>query len=91
MSKYCAVKNKRPVSGHKYTRKGIAKKKGGIGLNLTGKAKRYFRPNTLRKRFWFAEEKRFISLNVSAHGLRCINKRGLAAVVADLRRDGQKV
>jgi len=91
MSKVCQVTKRKPVSGNKYAIRGIAKKKKGIGLNITGKTKRRFLPNLLKKRLWFAEEKRFITLRLSAAALRTIDKVGLAAVVRKMRARGEKV
>lgn len=91
MTKKCQVTGRKPAKGRTYTIRGIAKKKKGIGLNITGSSKRRFLPNLTTKRFWFAEENRFISLKLSAAAMRTIDKRGLAAVVRDLRAQGQKV
>jgi large subunit ribosomal protein L28 len=91
MSKKCSVTGKKPSVGRKYTIRGIAKKKKGIGLNITGKTKRRFLPNLFKKRLWFAEENRFISLKLSAAALRTIDKKGLATVVREMRTGGQKI
>lgn len=91
MSKRCQVTGKRVSRGCKYTTRGIAKKKKGIGLNITGKTKRRFRPNLLKKRLWFAEENRFITLKLSANALRTIDKNGLASVVREMRASGEKI
>ena len=85
MSKRCQVTGKTPRSGYKYATRGIAKKQKGIGLNITGKTKRRFEPNLQRKRLWFAEENRFVSLRLSVKGLRTIDKLGLATVVRQMR------
>ena len=45
MSKICEICGKRPVAGRSIVYKGLAKKKGGIGLNITGISKRRFLPN----------------------------------------------
>ena len=45
MSKICEVCVKRPIAGRSIVYKGLAKKKGGIGLNITGVTKRRFLPN----------------------------------------------
>lgn len=45
MSKICTVTGKRPVSGRRIHRKGQSKKSGGIGMHVTKKVKRTFRPN----------------------------------------------
>lgn len=55
------------------------------------KTKRVFRPNLHKKRFWLASEKRMITLNVSAQGIRLIDKKGLETVIANLRADGAKL
>ncbi len=91
MGKQCQVTGKKPVKGRSYAIRGIAKKKKGIGLKITGKTSRRFQPNLVSKRLWFAEENRFIRLRVTAAGLRTIDKKGLAAVVRDMRAQGQKI
>ncbi len=91
MSRKCQVTGKTPKRGFSYTTRGIAKKKKGIGLNITGKNKRRFLPNLVRKRFWYPEEKRFVTLRLSTSAMRTIDKRGLDAVVRDLRAQGQKI
>ena len=42
-------------SGFKYSRRGIAKKKKGIGLNITGKARRHFKSNMQKKKVTFSD------------------------------------
>lgn len=91
MTKCCQVTQRRPRKGRTYCIRGIAKKKKGIGLNITGKSKRRFLPNLMKKRFWFAEEKRFVTLKLSAAAMRTIDKNGLAAVIRDMRARGEKV
>lgn len=91
MSKECQITGKKPRKGMTYTTRGIAKKKKGIGLNITGSSKRRFQPNLFKKRFWFEEEKRFITLRLSNDGLRTLDKRGVNAIVKELRAKGQKV
>lgn len=46
----CAVTGKGTVSGRRIVRKGLSKKKGGIGLHVTSAAKRTFKPNLQRIR-----------------------------------------
>jgi len=55
------------------------------------KTRRRFEPNLHSKRFWLPEEKRWVTLLVSARGLKIIAKRGIARVVADIRGRGEKV
>ncbi|MCH9632166.1 MAG: 50S ribosomal protein L28 [Chlamydiae bacterium] len=91
MARVCQVTGKKPVSGRSYVFRGIAKKKKGIGLNITGITKRRFLPNLMKKRFWFSEEKRFITLKLTAKAMRIIDKKGLATVVREMRAKGQKI
>lgn len=91
MARKCQVTEKKPVKGRSYTRRGIAKKKKGIGLNITGITKRRFLPNLFKKKIWFDEENRFITLKLSTSALRTMNKVGVAEVVRLMRKKGQKV
>lgn len=91
MSKVCEVTGKKPTRGYKYAIRGIAKKNKGIGLKVTGKTKRRFLPNLVKKRLWFAEENRFVTLRLSTSALRTIDKVGLAAVVREMRECGQTI
>lgn len=91
MSKQCQVTKKKPTMGNSYAIRGIAKKKKGIGLKTTGIKRRRFQPNLAKKRFWLAEENRFITLRLSMHGLRIIDRLGVSAVVRKLRGEGQKI
>lgn len=91
MGKKCQITGKKPQVGRSISRRGIAKKKKGIGLNTTGIVKRRFEPNLMKKRFWFEEENRFITLRVSTKGIKTIDKLGLPAVVRKMRKEGQKI
>lgn len=91
MSKVCQVTGRKPSRGFKYVTRGIAKKNKGIGLKVTGKTKRVFNPNLIRKRFWLAEENRFVTLRLSAQAMRTIEKNGISKIVHELRERGQKV
>lgn len=87
MSKVCQVTKKRPRTGKQYAIRGIAKKKKGIGLKVTGIKRRRFQPNLVKKRFWFPEEDRFITLRISMQGMRIIDKLGIAHVVRKMRAE----
>lgn len=88
MSKVCQVTGKRPARGYKYAIRGIAKKKKGIGLKVTGKTKRRFQVNMVKKRLWFGDENRFVTLNLSTNALRTIDKQGISAVIREMRANG---
>ncbi|MBP3356751.1 MAG: 50S ribosomal protein L28 [Rikenellaceae bacterium] len=47
------------------------------------KTKRKFSPNLKTKRFWSEEEGRWITLRVSASGMKTINKKGLAVALRE--------
>lgn len=91
MARQCQYTKKKPSKGKSYSIRGIAKKKKGIGLNVTGTEKRRFTPNTQKKRFWFAEEKRFVTLKLSTNAMRTIDKKGIGAVIAEMRSRGEKI
>ena len=66
-------------------------KKAMSGNNVSfsnKKNKRKFNVNLTRKRFYLAEEDRWIILRVSTSALKNINKKGLAAVLKDARANG---
>ncbi len=84
MSRLCQVTGRKPVSGRSYTLRGIAKKKKGIGLKITGITNRRFLPNLKKKRFFHPEENRFITLRLSTAAIRTIDKKGLHAVLKDM-------
>ena len=45
MPRVCAISGKKTTIGRQYTRRGLAKKKGGVGKKITGKSPRTFKPN----------------------------------------------
>lgn len=78
MSRVCQVTGKGPMSGNRVS-------------HANNRRRRRFLPNLHDQRFWVESEKRFVSLRVSVHGLRTIEKRGIEVVLAELRADGVKV
>lgn len=55
-----------------------------VGNNVShsnAKTKRRFNPNLKTKRYFLEEEGRWVSLKVSAHGMKTINKNGLSAAL----------
>lgn len=49
------------------------------------KTRRRFYPNLHKKRFYIPEEDRWVTLKVSASTLRTINKKGIYAVLKELK------
>ncbi len=78
MSRVCQVTGKRPAVGNNVS-------------HANNKTRRRFLPNLHNKRFWVESENRFVSLRVSASGLRTIDKVGIDAVLADMRARGEKI
>jgi large subunit ribosomal protein L28 len=78
MSKYCQVTGRGPSFGNKVS-------------HAHNKTRRRFDLNLFRKRFWLEDERRWVTLRVSAKGLRIIDKKGIEAVVRDLHLRGEKV
>ncbi len=69
MSKICEMCEKKPVAGHRIVRRGLAKKKGGIGLHTTGVTPRRFYPNLRKVRV--RENGRWVTRKVC---MRCFRK-----------------
>ena len=44
-----------------------------------------------KHRFWVEKEKRFVTLRVSAKGMRIIDKLGIDGILADIRARGERV
>lgn len=62
-----------------------------VGNNVSHsnrRTKRTFQPNILKKRFYLAEEDRWVTLKVSAAGLRTINKKGLKVALKEAQEKG---
>lgn len=78
MARVCQVTGKKPITGHKVS---FSNKKG----------KRRFLPNLHVKRFYVAEEDTWVTLKLSSHAIRIINKRGISAVLRDMRAEGKAV
>jgi large subunit ribosomal protein L28 len=78
MARVCQVTGKKPIGGHHVSHSNI-------------KTKRRFLPNLQTKRFFLAEEDKWITLKVSSEAIRTINKNGLYSVVKELRAKGVSI
>lgn len=78
MSKVCQVTGKKPVVGNNRSH----------AKNAT---KRRFLPNLQSHRFWVASENRFVKLRISTKGMRVVDKKGIDAVLSDIRANGIKI
>lgn len=77
MSRVCQVTGKSPMSGHHVS-------------HANNKTKRRFLPNLQKRRFWLASQQRYITLTVSAKGMRIIDKLGLEAVLEKINKKAKK-
>lgn len=78
MSRVCMVTGKQTVTGNKIS-------------HSNRHTRRRFLPNLHWHRFWVESENRFVRLRVSTKGMRVIDKKGIDAVLCDLRADGTVV
>lgn len=72
MSKVCMVTGKGTAFGNDVA-------------HCNKKVKRTFKVNIHWKNFYVASEGRFVRLRVSTHGMRIIDKKGIDAVLAEIR------
>jgi large subunit ribosomal protein L28 len=78
MSRVCDITGKRPTVGNRVS-------------HANNKRRRRFLPNLHTQRFWLEGEKRWVTLRVSTNGMRTIEKRGIDAVISELRDRGVKL
>jgi len=78
MARVCQVTGKTPVTGNNVSHSNI-------------KTKRRFLPNLHHHRFWVESENRWVRLRLSSKGIRVIDKKGIDAVLSELRSRGEKV
>jgi len=76
MSRKCSITGAKPVRGSKIHRRGLAKKKGGIGMHVTAVTARFFQPNLKTKRVWVSELKKFVTVKATARAHKTISKNG---------------
>lgn len=77
MARVCSVTKKRPISGNNVS-------------HAHNKTRRRFLTNLHKRRFWIPSEKRFVTLRVSAKGLRIIDKLGIERV-REMMASGQDI
>lgn len=75
MSRVCQLTGKKPLKGHKVSHSNV-------------KTNRRFLPNLFKKRFYIPETEQWVTIKVSAHALRIIDKKGLYAYLKELDSKG---
>jgi large subunit ribosomal protein L28 len=78
MARVCQLTGKRPFTGNTVSHSNI-------------KTRRRFLPNLQKKRYFLAEEDKWITLKLSSEAIRTINKNGLYSVVKEMRANGVKI
>ncbi len=78
MARVCQVTGKRPMAGNNVS-------------HANNRTRRRFLPNLHTHRFWVESENRWVKLRVSSNGMRIIDKKGIDAVIADIRDRGESV
>ena len=78
MARVCELTGKRPITGNKVSHSNI-------------KTKRRFLPNLQTKRYFLAEEDKWVTIKISSEAIRTINKNGLYSVVKQMRAQGSKI
>ena len=79
--KRCSITDAHPTKGSKIHRRGLAKKKGGIGQHVTKVVTRTFTPNLRTKRIWVSELKKFVTVKLTARALKTVTKNGAYATL----------
>lgn len=75
MSRICEITGKKVISGNNVS-------------HSHAKTRRKFYPNLHTKKFYIPEEDRYITLKVSAKGMRIINKKGISVALKDAKAEG---
>ena len=78
MSRICQVTGKGPQSGNNVS-------------HANNKTRRRYLPNLHYRRLWVESEQRWVSLRISSHGLRIIDKVGIDKVLKEIRARGERV
>jgi large subunit ribosomal protein L28 len=65
-----------------------------VGNNVShanNRTKRRFLPNLQNRRFWVESENRWVSMRLTTHALRTIDKNGIDVVLGELRARGERI
>ena len=76
MARVCQVTGKGPMVGNNVS-------------HANNKTKRRFLPNLQYRRVWVETENRWVRLRITTAGLRLIDKKGIDAILVDLRARGE--
>lgn len=75
MSRICEITGKKVITGNNVS-------------HSKSRTRRKFYPNLQTKKFFIPEEDSWITLKVSANGIRTINKKGISVCLKEARENG---
>jgi large subunit ribosomal protein L28 len=75
MSRICEITGKKVITGNSVS-------------HSNTRTKRKFQPNFQTKKFYIPEEDKWVTLRVSAAGIRTINKKGITAALKEAKEKG---
>tara|TARA_R110000868_G_scaffold380784_1_gene646908 strand:- start:82256 stop:82495 length:240 start_codon:yes stop_codon:yes gene_type:complete len=77
MSRVCEVTGKKPMAGNNVS-------------HAKNRTRRRFLPNLHKHKFWVETQNKFVSLRVSAKGMRIIDKLGIDSVLESIKKRKQE-
>ncbi len=81
MAKICEITGARPGKGSVIHRRGLAKKKGGVGQHVTATNFRQFDLNLKKRRIWVPELEKYVTVKLTMRALKTMNKNGIYATL----------
>lgn len=77
----CQITGAGPKTGKRISRRGKAKREGGVGKKTTGISFRTFKPNLQKKRIYVPELDRWVTVRLTTRALKTINRDGAYSVL----------
>ena len=78
MARVCQITGKTPMVGNNVS-------------HANNRTRRRFMPNLQERRFWVESENRWVRLRLTNAALRTIDKKGIDAVLSELRSRGEHI
>ena len=77
----CQITGAGPKTGKRISRRGKAKREGGVGKKTTGISFRTFKPNLQKKRIYVPELDRWVTVRLTTRALKTIDRDGPYSVL----------
>lgn len=81
MSAICEITGSKPRTGKSISRRGKAKREGGVGKKVTGIEWRMFKPNLQKMKIYVPELGRRVTVRLSTRALKDIDRKGAYSVL----------